>query len=201
MENHGDPQLLGVPIFVAGSVALGLCLLGYIPGATHQQSYAALPIIAFATAIGLLVSTIWAIRAGQSIVACIFGVFCGFWASFPALVVGLVHGWWGIDAQDPAALKRAVALFLISWFVTILFLTLASVRLPVIYTVLLVLVEIALLLNIFGVLADDGSTLLKMEGVVVFAFAAVGAYIFLSAASASLGGKGLPLGRPMVSGS
>lgn len=200
MDNQGDPQLLGVPIFVAGSVALGLCLIGYIPGDTHQASYAALPIIAFATAIGLLIATIWAAKAGQSFVACVFGVFCGFWASFPALVVGLVHGWWGIDTANADALKRAVALFLISWFVTILFLTLASVRLPIIYTVLLVLVEIALLLNIFGVLADDGSTLLKLEGFVVLAFAAVGAYIFMAVASLSLGGKGLPLGKPMVSG-
>lgn len=90
-------------------------------------------------------------------------------------------------------------MFPIAWFVTILFLTLASVRLPFVYTLLLVLVEIALLLNIFAVLADDGSTLFTLRGWFVFAVAAVGAYIFMAAASVSLGGRGLPLGRPLVS--
>jgi hypothetical protein len=32
---------------------------------------------------------------------------------------------------------------------------------------------------------------------VVFSFAAIGAYIWLSAANTSLGGSGYPLGRPL----
>lgn len=101
MGNRGDPQLLGVAIFVAASVALGLCLVGHVPGATTRQAFAALPIIAFATAIGPLVATLWEIRAGQSFVACVFGVFCGLWPGVPALVVGVLHNWWGIDVRIP----------------------------------------------------------------------------------------------------
>ena len=70
----GDPAVLGLPIFVAGSIALGLALVGYVPAAAGAS---ALPIILAATGLGLLVSTIWAAALGQTLVAAIFGLFAG----------------------------------------------------------------------------------------------------------------------------
>lgn len=191
MDGKGDPQLLGVPIFVVGSIALGLTLVRYVPAAAGG---AALPILLAGTGLGLLIATIWAARNGESFVASVFGIFLGFWWSFPVLVLGLNHGWFAIPAED---VKRSIALFLIAWTVLIVFLMLASVRLPSIYTGLFLLVVIALILETAATL-QTSEGLHKAAGVVVFAFAAVGVYIFLAVAALSLGGKGLPLGRPLV---
>lgn len=38
---------------------------------------------------------------------------------------------------------------------------------------------------------------MKAGGVVVLAFAALGAYLFVSASNVALGGAGYPLGRPL----
>jgi hypothetical protein len=39
-----------------------------------------------------------------------------------------------------------------------------------------------------------------MAGYVVLAFGALGIYLFLSTASTALGGRGYPLGSPLLSG-
>lgn len=191
MEGKGDPQLLGVPIFVVGSIALGLTLVRYVPAAAGG---AALPILLAATGLGLLIATVWAVRNGESFVASVFGIFLGFWWSFPVLVLGLTHDWFAIPADD---VKRTVALFLISWTILIFFLMLSSVRLPSIYTFLLLLVVIALIFETIATLKTSEG-MHKAAGVVVFAFAAVGVYIFMAVASLSLGGRGLPLGKPLA---
>ena len=69
----GDPQVLGIPVFVLGSVALGFALLGF------PSTYASvIPIIALGTGFFLLVSTIWSIILGMSFVAAVFGIFSAF---------------------------------------------------------------------------------------------------------------------------
>jgi hypothetical protein len=55
------------------------------------------------------------------------------------------------------------------------------------------LVVLALVLRTIGVLNTDAS-LDKAAGYVVFVFAALGVYLFLSAAEAATGGRGYPLG-------
>ena len=81
----GDPMMVGLPLFIAGSVALGLAEVGVVPAAAVG---AALPIIFSATALGLFLAAIWAGSLGQSAVASVFGVFAGFWTSYVALVLG-----------------------------------------------------------------------------------------------------------------
>jgi len=81
----GDPSILGLPSFVVGAVALSLATVGYVPPAAVG---AALPIILGATGLGLLITTVWCAYLGQSFVACVFGVFTGFWFSYAALVLG-----------------------------------------------------------------------------------------------------------------
>jgi uncharacterized protein len=185
----GDPAIVGVPTFVVGSVMLGLALINYAPA-----SGGALPIIILATGVGQLVATIWAAALGQSAVAAIFAVFGGFWLSYAALLTGLAHGWWGIT---PAATVHTVAAFLISWIVIIAVLTLASLRLPSAFTLIFVLVEVALILVLAGTV-NGSADLDKAGGIAVFAFAAVGAYVFAGSLSVATGGKPLPLGRPVI---
>jgi succinate-acetate transporter protein len=189
----GDPLMLGLPTFIAGATALGLVLVGVVPATATGAS---LPIILAATAVGLILSTIWAASLGQNAVAAVFGIFAGFWFSYAVLVLGLTHNWFGITA---AAAQSTQELFLVSWLVVIVMLTLATLRLPSAFTALFVLVDVALLLVFLGV--NQGSTgLLKTGGYVVLAFTALGVYLFFGAASLATGGPALPLGKPLLKG-
>jgi uncharacterized protein len=189
----GDPALIGLPSFIVGSVALGLVLVGYVPAAAVGAS---LPIIVAATGLGLAIAAVWAAGVGQSAVAGVFGIFAGFWLSYGMLVLGLTHNWFGIVAADAL---HTQGLYLISWLVVIGMLTLATLRLPAAYTVLFALIEIALVLVLIGTLQQSAGVL-KVAGVVVFVFAAVGVYLFFSSGSQATGGKALPLGQPLVRG-
>jgi succinate-acetate transporter protein len=186
----GDPAILGLPIFVVGSTALGFSLVGYVPDAA---SGVIVPVIFAATGLGLVISTLWAAALGQTMVASIFGLFAGFWLSFAVLVLGLFHNWLLIPAAN---VNRSIALFLISWAIVMGALTVATLRLPVSYTAVVALVVVALVLRTLGVLNAD-STLNNAAGIVAFMFAGLGVYLFLGAADAATGGRGLPLGPPL----
>jgi hypothetical protein len=187
----GNPSLIGLPTFIVGSVALGLALVGVVPAAAIG---AALPIILAATATGLFIAAVWAAALGQSAVAAVYGIFGGFWLSYAVLVLGLMHSWFGIGLLAVADTQK---LFLISWLVVIVMLTLATLRLPVAFTAIFGLVDIALLLLLLGV-TQASTGLTKAGGYVVLVFAAIGAYLFFDAASQSLGGEALPLGKPLL---
>jgi succinate-acetate transporter protein len=187
----GDPSLIGLPSFIVGSVALGLVLVGYVSAASVGASLA---ILVAATGLGLVIAAVWAAAVGQSAVAGVFGIFAGFWLSYAMLVLGLTHDWFAIPAADALDTQ---GLFLISWLVVIGMLTLATLRLPIAYTVLFALIEAALVLVLIGTL-QESSDVLRVAGVVVFLFAAVGVYLFFSSASQATGGRALPLGPPLV---
>jgi succinate-acetate transporter protein len=187
----GDPMMLGLPCFIAGSVSLGLALVGVVPAAAIG---AVIPIILTATSIGLFMATIWSASLGQSAVASVFGIFAGFWLSYAVLVLGLTHNWFGVA---PASVQATQELFLVAWLVVIVMLTLATLRLPVAYTALFALVDLALLLVFLGV-NETSTGLLKAAGYVVFVFAALGVYLYASNASTATGGPALPLGKPTI---
>jgi succinate-acetate transporter protein len=187
-----NPALIGVPTFVVGSMALGLVLVGFVPTATAVG--ASIAIIMTATGIGQVIAAVWAAALGAGAVAAVFGIFGGFWLSYAALVLGLTHNWYGIPTD---AVVGTQALFLISWLVVIVMLTLASLRLPVAFTVLFVLVDLALLFVLLGTVS--GSTgLVRIGGICVFAFMLVGIYLFFDAMAQATGGRPLPLGRPVL---
>jgi succinate-acetate transporter protein len=188
----GDPMAVGLPSFIVGSIALGLVLVGMVPATAVGAS---LPIILAATAAGLFIATVWSAVVGQSAVACVFGIFAGFWLSYAVLVLGLVHGWFGITLL---AIKSTQELFLTAWLVVIVMLTLATLRLPVAYTALFGLIDLALLLVLIGT-ANASSGTLKIAGYVVLLFAALGVYLFFSTVSVATGGKAMPLGKPLMS--
>lgn len=186
-----NPVLLGIPTFVVGGLTLGLFLIGYKPDA------AAGPLLANIVAVsglGLLIATIWATRIGAGAVAGIFGVFTGFWWSFALLLLGF-----GGAPASAAAGADAFAQFTLVWTIVVVFLTLATLRLPLAYTALIALVAIALFL-VFLLYAGGGtSTALKdIAGIVVLVFTALGIYIMFDAMSQALGGKALPLGSPIL---
>lgn len=201
----GDPAMLGLPTFIAGSIALGLALTGYLPAA---GAAGILPIVIMSNGLGLLIATIWAIRLGQSAVACIFGTFTGFWLSYAVLLLGLGHNWFGltpaasaspaVQAAAAGVIKDTVSTFLLSWVIVVAVLTLVMLRLPLAFTVLLALVDVALILVLLGNV-NTNANLSKAGGWVVFAFVALGVYLFAGAASVATGGKPFGLGKPIAS--
>jgi uncharacterized protein len=193
----GDPSIWGLGSFIAGSVALGLGLVGVVPFGVLGAPIA---IILAATSLGLLLSAIWAAAVGQSAVAAVFGIFGTFWLSYAVLVLGLDHTWFAIA---PTAVVDTVRLFLLTWLIIIVMLTLATLRLPSAFTAVFVLVDLALLLLLLAwentsALGVPSSGLIKGGGYVVLVFAAVGVYLFFSAAAVGTGGKALSLGPPLL---
>lgn len=189
--HKGSPAAVGVPTFVVGSIALGLVLVGYVPA---DAVGASMPIVFAATGIGQLVACVWGIALGDTVTASIFGIFSGFWLSYAGLVLGLTHNWFGITAK---AAMHTQALFLVSWLVVVVVLTMATVRLPLAFTAIFGLIDVALALTLAGTVT--GSTvLLQAAGLSVFAFAAVGVRVYLATMSAALGGPAVSLGAPLV---
>jgi uncharacterized protein len=187
----GDPTALGLPCFIAGSVSLGLALIGVVPASAIG---AALPIILTATSIGLFLAMIWSAMLGQTAVASVFGIFAGFWLSYAVLVIGLTHNWFGIA---PASVQAAQELFLVAWLVVMIMLTLATLRLPLAFTAVFALVDVALLLVFLGV-NQASADLLKAGGYVALVFAAIGVYLYFNTASQATGGRAYPLGNPLL---
>ena len=187
----GNPSVIGLPAFIAGSVALALVLLGYVPAGAVGAS---IPVIFAATGSGLLIAAVWAALLGQSAVASVFGIFSGFWLSYAMLVLGLLHNWFAISAD---AAVHTQGLFLITWLVIVVMLTLATLRLPLAFTVLFVLIDVALVVVLLATL-NASSSLSKIAGIIVLAFAAVGVYLYYATVTAILGGGALPLGSPVI---
>lgn len=139
-------------------------------------------------------TTIWAAALGQNVTAGVFGVFFGFYGSYAALILGLNHNWFAIPADQ---VSKAVVVWLVTWLVIVVMLTLATLRLPSSYTLLLVLVDIALALLIPATL-QESTILNRLAAAVVFGFIAVAIYLFVDVMERETGGKGLPLGRVIV---
>ncbi len=193
----GDPAIFGLGSFIVGSVALGLSLVGVVPAGVLG---APLAIILSATALGLLMATIWCAALGQSAVAAVFGIFGTFWLSYAVLVLALDHNWFAIALT---AELDTVKLFLVSWLVAIVMLTVATLRLPSAFSILFGLVDLALLLLLLGyanasAAGVPSSGLIKTAGYVILIFAAEGIYLFAGAASVGTGGNPLPLGKPFL---
>ena len=185
------PTGLGLACFIMGAVALGLSLVGVVPARALGTPLA---IILGATTVGLIITTIWAAALGQSAVATVFGIFAAFWLSYFLLVTGLIRAWFGILPRDATA---TVELFLITWLVVVVMLTLATLRLPVSFTAVFVLVALTVLFVLLGY-EQTSTGLIKTAGYILLAASAVGVYLFFNSLSLATGGKALPLGSPLL---
>jgi len=190
---RGDPQLVAAPVFTIGSIALAFQLVDYV----NQMAVGApLAIILGCTGIFLFVSTLWAAYAGQSFVACFAGTFGGFWIGYGLLVLALIHGWFGLLPED---VQRTVAVFAIAFAAFFFFLTLASLRLPIIYPLIFGLVVAALCFVAAAYLMTPISTdLLKVAGYIVFVFAGLGMSLSWTVMNLSLGGPAFPPLGPVI---
>lgn len=185
----GNPGLLGLPLTIVGAVGLGFTNIGVVTAGA-----APVPILLSATAVGLLITTIWAAALGQNVNATIYGVFFGFYGSFAVLSVGQTHNWFGIPAE---AATQTTALWLGSWLLVIGLLTVLTVRLPWTFPALFAIVDIALVLLLIGTLTGSG-TATKAGGWVVFLFVAFVIYFYVASLWEETGGRALPLGRPLL---
>jgi len=186
-----NPAMIGVPLFVVGSLALAFQQVGFVSATALGAPIA---IIVMATGLGTLVTALWSAAIGENVVAGIFGIFAGFWLSYAALVLGLTHGWYGLEKADSTG---TVELFLIVWLVVVVLLTIGTLRLPAAFTLLFGLIDLSLLATLLATVSAS-TTLASVGGYLAFAFAAVGAYLYLDACSQETGGKALPLGRPVL---
>jgi succinate-acetate transporter protein len=189
----GDPVPLGLLVFALGSTVLGISLLGYVPLAVQGNTI--MPIVFAATGLGLLVTTVWAAALGQTFVATVLGAFACFWISYAALVLGLAHNWYGIP---PANIVHTIGQFLISWDIVIFMLFLVSLRIPLLFSLILGAGVVGVTFITIGVLASSSGAQ-RVGGVFVLVFAALGYYGYLGTAIVSVGGKPLPFGKPALS--
>lgn len=187
----GDPLVLGLGSFVAGATVVGFDLTGVFAGAPVY-----LAVTLGSSALGLLIATLWAARLGQSFVAAVTGLFSSFWFSLAILLFGLFNGWFG----DTTALGfDPVRAFYWSWAIVIFLLTIASLRLPIMFVLLIGLVDLTLILLGVAYAGDEPTTgLIKLAGWVLWGSGVVGALLFVGAGSVSLGGKGMSPGPPVV---
>jgi len=186
---EGNPGLVALPLVIAGGFGLGCTNTGIV-----DVPAAAVPILLSATAVGLLIATIWAAALGQNVNATIYGVFFGFYGSYAALSLGLTHDWFGIAGADAGL---TIALWLGTGLFTIGLLTVLLLRLPWTYPVLLLVVDIALVLLLIGNLADSALAT-KAGGWFVFVFVAIVVYFHAGSLGEETGGRPLPLCRPLI---
>ncbi len=187
----GNPGAIGLPAFLVGAFALSLYLIGFTPATGLGIS---IPLIMTATGVGLVIAAVWSARLNQNAVASVYGIFSGFWLSYAALVLGLIHGWFGIVPED---VVRSQQVFISTWLVIIALLTVSTLRLPAAFTLLFALVELALALLLLGV-SKSNETLTHASGYAALAFFVVGAYLYVGTMLSETGGKPLPLGSPLV---
>lgn len=194
----GDPLVFGLPVFVSGSLVLGFALIGLVPIPGSLGSV--LAETTFATGLGEFVTALWAIGLGQSVVASIFGLFAAFWFSLFAVVLGLPapvgHNWFNVPA---AQTNETLIMFFMAWTIIFVFLTLAILRLPISYVLIMVFVDIAVLFVLLAI-AFSAPVLFVVGGAAVLAFCTVGLYAFLNTAWVAAGAQRAwpPLGPPVI---
>ncbi|OZM78870.1 GPR1/FUN34/YaaH family transporter [Pseudonocardia sp. MH-G8] len=192
-EPVGNPALLGLMTLIPSGVTLGLWFVGYLDTATLAGGM--IPAVAVSAGIFQLFAATWAARLAANTVAAIFALFAAFWLSFGLLLAGATSGWWGITADNLASVQST---YLLSFLLAFILLTLATLRLPLVFTVGFVLVVLTFALAYFGV-SSGNAGLFPIAGITTFAFCVVFAYILVDGMNQDLGGTGgLPMGNPVL---
>jgi succinate-acetate transporter protein len=192
-----NPMLLGAPALVVGAVALALFLYGY---RSEDNSLAGpIPIMVFYSGLSTLLATTWSVRRDEGPTAAIFGLFTGFWLSLAMLQLGLTNSWYG--RLDLIAQGNATANFLLTWFVAICLFTVASLRLPRVYTLLFTAVDVSLLMIFFASISNSATTsrIMLITGTISLGvFIVLGCYLFIGALGGATVGRSFPLGSPLL---
>ncbi len=177
-----DPLVLGLPPIAVGAFALGLQLVGFVNVGSNGSPLA---VLIGASGLGLLLSAWWATSpsltpvsspwtGGTSLPATVLAGLAAFFLSYATLVLGLVHGWFAVKPGD---IQHPVALFRISWLSVFLLLALASVRLPVAFTVFFGSFAVTLGLLLIDTLGPS-STADKIAGILTLLIGVAASYVF-----------------------
>jgi len=189
-----NPSLVGLPSFLVGAVTIGMVYIGVVPSTLLGPMVGAAMPLVLAAAAGMFLATIWAARIGHNAAAGISGIVGSFYLSYALLVLGLTHNWFGIALTQMANTQR---IFVIAWIAIVSMLLLATLRLPMIWTLLFAVVDAALILNLLGIV-QNSANMYKAAGWVLMAVSAIVVYLFFGTASHATGGKELPLGPPIL---
>ena len=101
------------------------------------------------------------------------------------------------SASPRRDIKQTTSLWLASWLLSISVLTVLTLRLPWLYPAVLAIVDIALVLLLIGNQTQQPWAN-HAAGWLEFHFVAVVVYFYFAALWEELGGRVLPLGRPLV---
>jgi hypothetical protein len=126
----------GGPLFVA-LVLLGLQFTQAIPA---TSVFLILPMLFFGGVVQF-VSGVMGTTKGDNATGMFFTIFGAFLMSFSVMVFGLTHAWW---AAAPTSIPQAEAAFLMGWTILLTVWLLLSVIMPLIFTLLLLTIDIAL---------------------------------------------------------
>lgn len=197
-----NPALLGLITFLPAGITLGLWFIGALD--TTALPGGMIPAVTFSAGLFLLISTVSALRVGDSVSAAIFGIFSAFWTSFGVLLMALNNGWIvNAAATDPAQSALTTAqigqiqsVYLLSFTLTFIILTLATLRLPLAFTAAFVFVDITFVLAYIGVTAGAAG-LFPIAGITTFIFCIIFAYILFDAFGQSTGGRPMAMGSPL----
>lgn len=193
-----NPALLGLMTFLPSGITLGLWFVGYLD--TTALPGGMISIVVFSAGLFQLIAAVSALRVGASAVAAIFGVFSAFWLSFGAQLFFLNNGNI-VDAGTGEAIvtdqvNNILATYLLSFLIVFIILTLATLRLPLAFTVGFVFVVATFALAYFAV-STGSAGLFLYAGITTFLFCAVFAYILLDGVGQDLGGKPMAMGSPI----
>lgn len=197
-----NPALMGLITFIPAGITLGMWFIGALD--TTALPGGMIPVVTFSAGLFMLLTAVSALRVGDSVTAAIFGLFSAFWGSFGVLLMALNNGWIvNAGATDPAqsALTTAQSgqiqsVYLLSFGLAFIFLTLATLRLPLAFTAGFVFVDITFVLAYIGVTA--GATgLFPIAGIATFIFTLIFAYVLFDAFGQTLGGKPMSMGNPI----
>jgi hypothetical protein len=192
-EPVGNPSLLGLMTLLPSGITLGLWFVGYLDTATLAGGM--IPAVALSAGLFQLIAALWAARLAANCVAAIFGLFAAFWLSFGLLLMGATGGWWGITAENLTSVQST---YLLSFLLAFILMTLATLRLPLVFTAGFVFVVATFALAYLGV-STGSAGLFPIAGITTFIFCAIFAYILVDGINQDLGGTaGLPMGNPVV---
>jgi uncharacterized protein len=192
----GDPLSVGLIFFGIAALALGMSLVGpeldFLPA---RSQAAIIPILVMGAGLFQLVTTVWAVLLGESLVAAIFSTFSAFWLSFAALLLGLGHAWYGVMPADVASAQEV---FFIAWACLFLFLTIPCLVLPAVYPLAVGLVFVACSLAACAVF-EQSPNLFTAAGATALTFAFLAFYAWVNVTLKSVGVTKLPpLGPPIL---
>jgi hypothetical protein len=187
-----EPLALGAAVFAIGALTLGMVFVGVFPASIAGV---AIPIVTFTSGVALLITTVWGIFLGQTLLAGIFGTVAGLFLTFAAMSIGIVHNWYGIPAAEA---PTAEAVYFIAFCCYFAFLIVPALRLPRIFPAIVGLVVIGLALAAASQLTGDAA-LAKVAGGDFLAITLGLFWIWLNVNMTAMGMKHLPaLGDPVI---